>query len=32
MFDAFKTAFFGGGKYTNYHVTDTSFLTSGDVS
>ena len=30
MFYAFKTTFFGGD-YTNYHVTDTSFLTSGDV-
>ena len=28
MFYAFKTTW---GGYTNYHVTDTSFLTSGDL-
>ena len=29
MFYASKTTFLGGDN-TNYHVTDTSFLTSGD--
>ena len=31
MFYAFKTTLAGGKDYTNYHVTDTSFLTSGNL-